>query len=328
MTSFTSTNSLSMLGGDDYGDVSASLGDVSATLGDISASLGGFVTLDTDQTVTGIKTIVGGLVANGFTISPTALGYIDGLTSNAQTQINAKATDANLVHLSGAETITGSTTLSGATTISGSIIANGFTISPTELGYIDGLTSNAQAQLTSCLHNSGFENASGTKIFSDFILFNGGVDTTFIRSDRYYSRQGYMPILSLQVAGTPNNASSSSGTVAWSPSWTLGTTNDEYNWCCPCYATMYSMTLMFDSDQTASGTATFQFYKKGSNGVAQVSYATESVAWSCNSATTYTRNNVFANTAIKYEAGDILQVKYSGMPSASEWGAIFYAYQT
>ena len=57
MTSFTSTNSLSMLGGNDYGDVSATLGDVSASLGDVSASLGdvsasfgGFVTLDTDQT--------------------------------------------------------------------------------------------------------------------------------------------------------------------------------------------------------------------------------------------------------------------------------------
>ena len=328
MTSFTSTNSLSMLGGDDYGDVSASLGDVSASLGDVSATLSGFVTLDTDQTVTGIKTISGGLVANGFTISPAELGYIDGLTSNVQTQINTKATDTNLVHILGTETVTGDKTLSGTTTISGSIIANGFAISQTEMGYIDGLTSNAQAQLTSSLHNSGFENASGTKIFDDFILFNGGVDTTFIRSDRYYSRQGYLPILSLQVAGTPNNASSSSGTVTWSPSWTLGATNDEYNWCCPCYATMYSMTLMFDSDQTASGTATFDFYKKASNAVAQVLYATESVAWSCNSATTYTRNNVFANTAIKYEVGDILQVKYSGMPSASEWGAIFYAYQT
>ena len=90
MTSFTSTNSLSMLGGDDYGDVSASLGDVSASLGDVSASLGGFVTLDTDRNVTRIKTFAGSIIANGFTISPTELGYIDGLTSNAQTQISAK----------------------------------------------------------------------------------------------------------------------------------------------------------------------------------------------------------------------------------------------
>ena len=92
MTSFTSTNSLSMLGGDDYGDVSASLDDV-------CASRSKFVTLDTHQTVTGIKTIVGGLVANGLTISPTELGYINGLTSNAQAQINSKATDANVVVL-------------------------------------------------------------------------------------------------------------------------------------------------------------------------------------------------------------------------------------
>ena len=125
--------------------------------------LSGTETITGDKTFSGTTTISGSIIANGFTISPTELGYIDGLTSNVQTQINAKATDTNLIHLSCTETITGSKTLSGTTTITGNTIANGFTISPTELGYIDGLTSNAQAQLTSCLHNSGFENASGTK---------------------------------------------------------------------------------------------------------------------------------------------------------------------
>ena len=85
---------------------------------------------------------------------------------------------------------------------------------------------------------------------------------------------------------------------------------------------------MFDIDQTASGTATFSFYRKGSNVVAQSLLVTESVPWSCNSTTTYTKNHIWVNKAINYSIGDILQVQYSGMPSSSEWGAIFYAYQT
>lgn len=38
-----------------------------------------------------VLTVAGNLSANGLTISPTELGYLDGVTSNLQTQISAKA---------------------------------------------------------------------------------------------------------------------------------------------------------------------------------------------------------------------------------------------
>ena len=43
-------------------------------------------------------------------ITSTELGYLDNVTSNIQTQLNAKAPDNNVVHLDGAETITGTKT--------------------------------------------------------------------------------------------------------------------------------------------------------------------------------------------------------------------------
>ena len=45
-------------------------------------------------------------------VTATELGYLDGVTSAIQTQINAKAADNAVVHLSGNETITGSKTFS------------------------------------------------------------------------------------------------------------------------------------------------------------------------------------------------------------------------
>lgn len=42
------------------------------------------------------------------TVAPTELGYVSGVTSSIQTQLNGKATDSLVVHLAGTETITGS----------------------------------------------------------------------------------------------------------------------------------------------------------------------------------------------------------------------------
>jgi hypothetical protein len=98
---YTNINNLSMTGGDDFSDINLILDNV--------------VLVDTTQTITGNKlisgttTFTGDIVANGFTITPTELGFLDGLTSNAQTQINSKANDADVVHKTDsiAETITG-----------------------------------------------------------------------------------------------------------------------------------------------------------------------------------------------------------------------------
>lgn len=52
------------------------------------------------------------------TVTSTELGYVSGVTSAIQTQLNAKATDSLVVHLSGTETITGAKTFSSAVVIS------------------------------------------------------------------------------------------------------------------------------------------------------------------------------------------------------------------
>lgn len=46
-------------------------------------------------------------VLDGITASTTELNYVDGVTSNIQIQLNAKATDTDVVHKTGAETIDG-----------------------------------------------------------------------------------------------------------------------------------------------------------------------------------------------------------------------------
>jgi hypothetical protein len=67
--------------------------------------------------------------ANGIpthsTVTTTELGYVSGVTSAIQTQLNAKATDSLVVHLAGTETITGAKTFSSTLTMSGATIAMG-----------------------------------------------------------------------------------------------------------------------------------------------------------------------------------------------------------
>lgn len=76
--------------------------------------------------------IAGNVSANGATLSPTELSYLDGVTSAIQTQINTKAPSAN-------PTFTGTVVLPSTTSIG--------TVSDTEIGYLDGVTSAIQTQL-------------------------------------------------------------------------------------------------------------------------------------------------------------------------------------
>jgi hypothetical protein len=99
---FAQTNGLSMIGNDDFVT---------------EEQLNGYVTLDTAQTITGDKTlsgtttITGGITANAVNITPAELGFIGGLTSDAQTQLNGK------VSKTGTETIDGDKTFTGTTVV-------------------------------------------------------------------------------------------------------------------------------------------------------------------------------------------------------------------
>jgi hypothetical protein len=79
-----------------------------------------------------VLTVAGNVSANGATISPAELSYLDGVTSAIQTQINTKAPSAN-------PTFTGTVALPSTTSIG--------TVSDTEISYLDGVTSAIQTQL-------------------------------------------------------------------------------------------------------------------------------------------------------------------------------------
>jgi hypothetical protein len=166
---FAQTNGLSMIGNDDFVT---------------EEQLNGFVTLDTSQNITGNKTlsgtttITGDITANAVNITPAELGFIGGLTSDAQTQLNGK------VGITNDETISGNKTFSGTTTFTGDISANAVNITPQELGFIGGLTSDAQTQITAraldtkVVHRADNldENVTGIKTFTSKIVGTANID--------------------------------------------------------------------------------------------------------------------------------------------------------
>ena len=148
------------------------------------------------------------IFANGVSVSDDELAFIGTLTSNAQTQLDGKVSKtvadtisaiktfsvlpessvlpttndqlANkkyvddtivagaFVTLANPQTITGDKTISGTTTFTGNITANSVNITPTELGFIGGLTSDAQTQITARVSRTGniTEDIDGQKTFT------------------------------------------------------------------------------------------------------------------------------------------------------------------
>lgn len=83
--------------------------------------------------------------ANAAGITPTELGYLNGVTSAIQTQIDAKQAT-----ITGAATTIDDTDLTASraliSNVSGKVAVHG-TVSDTELGYLNGVTSGIQAQI-------------------------------------------------------------------------------------------------------------------------------------------------------------------------------------
>jgi hypothetical protein len=108
----------------------------------------GNITIDDLTLTTGANIYV-----NTKTISGVELSYLDGATSNIQSQINTDKSNItvltgrtqNLTATSGETTVIGNLRLQTG----GNLIANSLTISAVELGYLDGVTSNIQTQLNS-----------------------------------------------------------------------------------------------------------------------------------------------------------------------------------
>tara|TARA_Y100001968_G_scaffold40873_1_gene31012 strand:- start:50 stop:1291 length:1242 start_codon:yes stop_codon:yes gene_type:complete len=119
-----------------------------------------------DATVSNDLTVSGILSIGGTSITSTAaeLNYIDGVTSNVQTQLDAKQATIS----GAASTITSSNlTASRALTSNGSGKVEVSAVTSTELGYLDGVTSAVQTQLDSKLSSSGNITTGGNIIIPD-----------------------------------------------------------------------------------------------------------------------------------------------------------------
>ena len=132
-----------------------------------------------DATVSNDLTVSGILSIGGTSITSTAaeLNYIDGVTSNVQTQLDAKQATIS----GAASTITSSNlTASRALTSNGSGKVEVSAVTSTELGYLDGVTSAVQTQLDSKLSSSGNITTGGNIIIPDSGNIGSNSDTDAI----------------------------------------------------------------------------------------------------------------------------------------------------
>jgi hypothetical protein len=124
---------------------------------------------------------VGGLTASSITIgnvSDTEFGYLDGVTSSIQTQMNAKSPSAD-------PTFTGTVVLPSTTSIG--------TVSATELSYVDGVTSAIQTQIDTKLASTTaastyaplLQTSDASKVFSsnNYTLIAGDRDKILLLSN-------------------------------------------------------------------------------------------------------------------------------------------------
>lgn len=111
---------------------------------------------------------------DGCTATVTELNYVDGVTSNIQTQLNGKQASIT----GGASTITSSNlTASRALVSNSSGKVTVSTITSTELGYLDGVTSNIQTQLNNKLSSAALDdylplNTQGNYYFANSTFYN------------------------------------------------------------------------------------------------------------------------------------------------------------
>ena len=118
-------------------------GGISNVVEDLTPQLGG--NLDLNGHTVGSATATDLTKLNSVTSTATELNYTDGVTSNIQTQLNAKQATIT----GAATTITSSNLTANRVLISNGSgkVAVSSTVSDTELGYLDGATSNVQTQI-------------------------------------------------------------------------------------------------------------------------------------------------------------------------------------
>ena len=122
-------------------------------------------TMESTLSVAGNLTLTGNLIANSTTITPVQLSYLNGASSNIQTQLNNKL-DLTGGTISGNLTISGTTTLNAQLNLNDVLYVDSTTILPVHLSYLAGASSNLQTQLNGKLNSLG-TTLSGSLTFAD-----------------------------------------------------------------------------------------------------------------------------------------------------------------
>ena len=125
-------------------------------------------------------TINNSLEVNNITLSPETISFLDGATSNIQTQIdNISNVQADYVDLSSNQTITGQKTFTNTTTLTGNLNVNSTDITPLELSYLEGATSNIQDQINNSVVGMTLDT---DQTATGFKIFENGINTPFIQN--------------------------------------------------------------------------------------------------------------------------------------------------
>lgn len=221
------------------------------------AQVGTVVLLTTDQTIGGIKTFSDRVYFNGEIDCPTnayfnnnvtfagasAVSFNGSAIFNADVPLYTNGGSAvwvdnalitriyadgrytqvgSVVLLTTNQTIAGDKTFSGITTFTNNIIANGLTITPTELGYLDGLNSGIQGQLNNRVTLNTTQTITGIKQFNG----NVGIFGFFVPNVQTSTTSMRIGLDSLLY----NTSSACTNNIAWGTNALKGNSaNPTYN---------------------------------------------------------------------------------------------------
>ena len=144
--------------------------------------------LNASSIVTDNLQINSSLLVDGVTLSPTEISQLEGINTDEtiQEQIDGIETElTNVVTLNQTQTITGAKTFTNTTTQSGVLLLQNnlnvvnTNISPTELSYLDGVTSNIQNQINSAVVGVTLDT---NQVISGFKTFLNGLQTPFLQN--------------------------------------------------------------------------------------------------------------------------------------------------
>jgi hypothetical protein len=118
----------------------------------------------------------GNINSNSQTVTPQQLGYLSTLSSNVQTQINAKANDSAVIHNTGTESISGQKTFSTGITLNGTDLQ-------TRLASDESTISSHTSSISSI--NSSITTLNGK---TSALSYDAGTDATTINSKMVISK--------------------------------------------------------------------------------------------------------------------------------------------